>query len=157
MPGDILTLYVNERNVTVHDSIGERALPSLQVEAKMANPSYDGKLIVTAESDFNVARIWDAATGTPRLTLRGHSAAVVSADIDRSNTLVITASCDGVARVWDVKTGQNLAEFVGPPKLASASFSDDGRFIILNAQDGRLTRYICDACGSVVSSGLILQ
>jgi WD40 repeat protein/serine/threonine protein kinase len=73
--------------------------------------SHAGDLVVTASLD-NSVRVWDAATGQPRLTLdehsagplNGHRGAVNCALFSRDGLHVFTASEDGTVRQWELAT-----------------------------------------------------
>ncbi len=63
--------------------------------------SPDGKYVATAGKD-GVIRVWDAATGKERLTLRGHTKLVRAVAFSPDGNRLLTASDDGTAGVWDV-------------------------------------------------------
>ena len=71
---------------------------SAEVEGVAFSP--DGKHIATASSD-GTARVWDAATGHPVVTLKGHAAKVTCVAFSPDGTRIATASFDGTAKVWD--------------------------------------------------------
>jgi len=60
--------------------------------------------VATASYD-NTARLWDAATGSERQVLRGHSNSMYSVAFSPDGKLVATASHDKTARLWDAATG----------------------------------------------------
>ena len=70
--------------------------------------------MVTAGADDQTARIWDAETGAPLETLRGHEGIVASADFSPDSERVVTASFDGTARIWDADSGAKLEVLRGP-------------------------------------------
>jgi WD40 repeat protein len=59
-------------------------------------------LVATASSDCTV-KVWDAASGMLRATLRGGSGhTIISCDISRG--IVVGAGSDKTCRVWNVRT-----------------------------------------------------
>ncbi len=78
----------------------------------------------------------DADSDGSLVTLRGHSAQVVSAEFSGDETRIVTASQDHTARVWDAVTGVCLSELRGHSQgLLSASFSPDGHRIVTASLD----------------------
>lgn len=95
--------------------------------------SPDGLRIVTA-SDDSTARVWDAASGTPRSPPLRHGGPVRSAAFSRDGMRVVTAGDDRVARIWDAATGTPLSfplEHLAP--VTSAVFSEDGTEVVTSA------------------------
>jgi WD40 repeat protein len=96
----------------------------------------DGSRISASNSD-GTARIWDVASGRPLVTLRGHTATVVSVRFDSAGSRAVTASQDGTARIWDVASGKLLATLSGHTDAVwDARFSPDGARIITASRDG---------------------
>jgi WD40 repeat protein len=91
--------------------------------------------LVTGGFD-HVARLWNAADGTPKgKPLVGHQDLVCGVAFDRTGEVVATASFDNTVRLWDARTGDPLGEplvghtgpvlsvaFDGRGKLASGSY-----------------------------------
>ena len=85
--------------------------------------SPDGKRIVTgsgARTQIDV-RVWDAETGTEKLTLKGHTSPVTSVAFSPDGKRIVTGSEDQTAQVWDADTGteklalrQSLANLFRP-------------------------------------------
>ncbi|WP_032376607.1 AAA family ATPase [Rhodococcoides fascians] len=69
--------------------------------------SGDGTLIAAASSD-NSSKVWDAASGTPELTLPGPSE-VSSLVFTPDRSSIVTASGDGITRIWPLP-GPALAD-----------------------------------------------
>ncbi len=85
----------------------------------------------------STASLWDARTGKPIATLRGHGAALVSACFSPDGDRVLTASQDTTARLWDGRTGAPIATLQGGKyALAGAIFSPDGKRIVTRSDDG---------------------
>lgn len=68
----------------------------------------DGATVVTLSKD-TTARIWDAASGTCRHVLRGHTDAVQGGCLSEQGSLVATYSFDGTLRLWSLEGGPCLA------------------------------------------------
>ena len=70
--------------------------------------------------------LWDAATGNKLHTLRGHRAAVFSADFSRDGTRIISSSEDQTARLWSAVDGEELRVFNGHgSRIGSVALSPD--------------------------------
>ena len=54
-------------------------------------------------------RIWDAATGRERVTLRGHAGAVAAVAVAPDGSWLASASRDGTVQIWDMATGHAQA------------------------------------------------
>ena len=112
--------------------------------------SPDGKRVVTASQD-KTARVWDAASGQPVATLRGHTDMVNSAAFSPDGQRVVTASEDKTAQVWDAASGQLLASLQGHTSgVSSAAFSPDGKRIVTASRD-KTARVWDAAAGQPVS------
>jgi WD40 repeat protein len=70
--------------------------------------SPDGDRILTTSGD-GTARIWDAATGQERATLRGNNSDVGSAAWSHNGRYIVTADSDGAARQYLVTIDDLLA------------------------------------------------
>jgi WD40 repeat protein len=96
----------------------------------------DGTLIIAANSEGTV-RLWDVASGRPRLTLSGHTGAVGIARFDSEGSRVLTAGQDGTVHLWDVASGKRLATLSGHTDgVREARFSPDGTHVITASRDG---------------------
>lgn len=67
----------------------------------------DGRTIFSGGAD-GTARTWDAHTGTPRLTLRGHTGHIDSVAISPDGRMGFTKGEDKMVRVWDLRDGALL-------------------------------------------------
>src|SRR5439155_18245254 len=72
----------------------------------------DGRTLATASWDRTV-KLWDAATGAERATLRGHTRVVSAVAFSRAGDLIATTSWDKTARLWRLPGGENVATFRG--------------------------------------------
>ncbi|KAG0222895.1 Bromodomain and WD repeat-containing protein 3 [Mortierella sp. GBA43] len=64
--------------------------------------------VITGSDDYLI-KIWSTQSGYLLFTLRGHAAEVTYMDISSDNTMLATASNDGIVRVWDLKTSAPVA------------------------------------------------
>ncbi|MBU1750486.1 MAG: TIR domain-containing protein [Chloroflexi bacterium] len=99
-----------------------------------ADYSPDGRWIVTANHD-DVARVWEAASGQEKMTLRGHTNEVRAASFSPDGQWIVTASLDRTARVWDAASGQQRMELQHSSDVNSAVYSPDGRWIVTASND----------------------
>ncbi|KAK1770442.1 YVTN repeat-like/Quino protein amine dehydrogenase [Phialemonium atrogriseum] len=60
--------------------------------------------LATGSGD-HTARIWDADTGTPKFTLKGHTGWVLDVRWSPDGELLATCSMDKTLRIWDPETG----------------------------------------------------
>jgi WD40 repeat protein len=88
--------------------------------------SPDGKWLATASSDLT-AKVWDAATGNERLTLRGHKSWVLGVAFSPDGRRLATGSEDDTARIWDASSGKTLFTLAEhTDKIFGVAFSPDG-------------------------------
>jgi WD40 repeat protein len=96
--------------------------------------SPDGKRILT--SSRNVARLWDAESGSEFSALTGHKYDVGSIAFSPDGRHVATASNDGAARLWDAQTGKEIALLEGHDHIVvSVIFSPDGKRLLTASAD----------------------
>jgi len=75
-------------------------------------------------------RIWDVATGRPRLTLNGHTAAVHGVAFSHDGKLLASGSDDTTVKLWDVATGEDLLTLNGHTTVVqSVAFSPDDKIM----------------------------
>ncbi len=99
--------------------------------------SPDGRYIATAHWR-KVARIWDAGTGAEVSVLEGHEAEVMSVAFSRDGQLIVTAGWDKKVRVWEnwqTRSPRIIETLTEPDALWSASFSGDGRYLLVSGDN----------------------
>jgi WD40 repeat protein len=83
-----------------------------------------------------LVQVWDVATGTSVLKLRGHKADVWSVAWHPDGRLLMTASLDGAMIFWDATTGSPVRTLRGHTAgLHSAAWSPDGRWLASGSDD----------------------
>ena len=99
--------------------------------------SLDGQRIVSAGGGGNghepgEINVWDVATGKETLTLKGHTASVVSVAFSPDGARVASTSTDMTLKVWDVATGRDPLRLDGWARLdRSVAFSPNGKRVAL--------------------------
>ncbi|KAF9428952.1 Bromodomain and WD repeat-containing protein 3 [Podila epigama] len=101
--------------------------------------------VITGSDDYLV-KIWSADSGYLLFTLRGHAAVVTYMDLSPDNTMLATASNDGIVRVWDLKTSAPIAvlptgtQSRARKHITTVSFSPSpvphNRYLIATSLDG---------------------
>lgn len=112
--------------------------------------SPDGTRLASGGND-KMVRIWEAATGKPLLTLRGHTDAVTAVAWSPDGRWVASASWDKTVQVWEPSSGKLLYTYSGHTHgVEAVAWSPDGR--CLASASGDKTIQIWDA-----SSGKLLR
>jgi WD40 repeat protein len=78
----------------------------------------EGDRVLTASGD-GFARLWDAASGDPLVTLRGHGDPQGDAQFSADDSMVATANRDGSVVIWDAASGEPIGEPVVPPNRSA--------------------------------------
>ncbi|KAF9393168.1 Bromodomain and WD repeat-containing protein 3 [Podila verticillata] len=101
--------------------------------------------VITGSDDYLI-KIWSAESGYLLFTLRGHAAVVTYMDLSPDNTMLATASNDGIIRVWDLKTSAPVAVLPTGTQartrkhITTVSFSPSpiphNRYLIATSLDG---------------------
>ena len=86
--------------------------------------SPDGRFLAAGSPKGPLARVWDAATGKPLLTLRDHAGPITAVAFSADSARLLTASLDGSARVRDLADGDGrppVAVFETPGDAVTAA------------------------------------
>ncbi|MDR3157814.1 MAG: WD40 repeat domain-containing protein [Zoogloeaceae bacterium] len=97
-----------------------------------------GCMLHVRGSKIYSASLWDAATGKKILRLDGHRDKIHWFAFSPDARRILTASGDKTTRVWDAQTGKELFQLESERKIESVVFSEDGRFLIGNAEWDRV-------------------
>jgi WD40 repeat protein len=100
--------------------------------------SPDGTTLTTPCAD-RLIYLWDAATGTPKATLRGHPNGGVGSTFHPAGTLLASNSWESRLRLWDPVLGR---PWLTLPGASNHLFSRDGRIVV--SFDQKLTTYVVD-------------
>jgi WD40 repeat protein len=92
-----------------------------------------GRLVTTAG---RVARLWDVAAKRALAVLEGHEDQVWDAAFSPDGTRVVTRSADKSVRVWDAASGREIAHMPSDSRNYAASFSPDGRDVLIALENG---------------------
>jgi WD40 repeat protein len=99
----------------------------------------DGRTLASAHPDGAV-KTWDAATGRPLVTLRGHAGAVRKVSWSPDGRRLASGGSDGAVKLWDAEEGRLLATLPGNGRgISSLSWSPDGSRLAADSDDGRVT------------------
>ncbi len=97
------------------------------------------------------ARIWDWRNRRTTAILTGHVGAINAIAFTKDGTHLVTGGVDGTLRLWDINRPQApVATAAYPPlnpkdplgvQINALAVSDDGRFVVIGREDGRVLRY----------------
>jgi WD40 repeat protein len=107
----------------------------------------DGDSIALSDEN-GIIRLFDAASGEPRLELKGHTDVVDWFAFSADGQLLASHGRDNTVRVWDLATGKQRKMFDNRDELESLQFSPDGKLFATMTEDGT-TRVWDAATGEV--------
>ncbi len=91
--------------------------------------SQDGKTLATAGLDGTV-KLWDAASGKPLSSLKGHAGRVFSVTFAPDGNTLASASEDRTVKIWDVAAGTERATLQGhTAAVECVDFAPDGKIL----------------------------
>ena len=103
--------------------------------------SPDGKRIISVSHSYRdqdgTIKVWDAATGTELVTLRGHEGGISWAAFSPDGQRIVSSGHrDETIKIWDAATGTELKTLRGhQARVAAVAFSPDGERIVLSSGD----------------------
>jgi WD40 repeat protein len=113
--------------------------------------SPNGKQVVSGSYDETV-RLWDAATGAPLQTLKGHTSQVFSVAFSPNGKQVVSGSHDKTVRLWDAATGAPLQTLKGHIySVTSVAFSPDSKQVV-SGSGGEMVRLWDTATGALLQT-----
>jgi hypothetical protein len=123
IPGDMLATASDDGTVRTWVAqlqpplVRARSTPAPQVD-RDPRASIEGSTVILTLNGRDV-------------TLAGHTDEVLSVEVSRDGSSVVTASRDGDARIWDTRTGETIWTLRGHGgTVFDASFSPDGRLVV---------------------------
>jgi WD40 repeat protein len=131
-------------------SLPNRVDRDLSVCAVAISP--DGTWLATGHSN-GLVRLWDIATGRPRMDLSGHQLDVLALAVAPDGTWLATGGDDGTVRLWDVITGAVRTELTGHSGAVHAvAIAPDGSWLATGGaygyRDGMTARVWDSATGT---------
>jgi WD40 repeat protein/tetratricopeptide (TPR) repeat protein len=129
---------IGTKEVTVRDAASGRVMTRCRGHrhyagySRIAAVSFspDGTRLATAGRDTTV-KIWDVASGSVVMTLRGHNDGVSCVQFSPDGRRLASSAHDRSIIIWDTLTGARLLRIGWPnPTFRSVAFSPDGRRIV---------------------------
>ncbi len=130
--GQVVATSAYDNTTRLWDVASGRELARFEDEDVRYSVAFDpgGTRAVSATSKQS-AKIWRVSDGAVLAELVGHVGNVVKAQWGPGGQLVVTASDDGTARVWDPETGDVTGVFAFGGRVATATFSPDGGYLLM--------------------------
>ena len=139
------TSSTDEPSLAVYEVESGRKLTSVSTPAGAIEINPSGTRVAVATGRDVV--LFDAATLTPSMTLRGHAETVEALSFSHDGALLASTSRDGEVFVWEPATGVPREHFAGHTDIVSdVAFSADGATLYTASFDG--TVLIWDLAGN---------
>jgi WD40 repeat protein/serine/threonine protein kinase/tetratricopeptide (TPR) repeat protein len=103
--------------------------------------SPDGRYLAAVSRFDETVQVWDATTGRPSVTLRGHALAPFCLSWSPDGTRLASCGYDGSARLWDVATGRQLMlRPCNGRRVMAVCWGPDGRRVATLSLDGTMVQ-----------------
>lgn len=100
--------------------------------------SSDGKTIATG-SESKGLRLWDTATRTERVKLKGHKNWITAIAFTNDNTILASGDADNTIHLWNANNGEQRATLSGHAHTITAlTFAPDGKTLASGSLDGTI-------------------
>jgi WD40 repeat protein len=153
-PDGAQVLTATEQGVHVRDPDTGDSLKRLEQGSRAWSVAYsaDGKRFATASWD-RPAKVWDADTFEVRAELPEPMDSVLLSD---DGSLVVTRR-NQAAAVWNASTGAPIARIEHPERIAAASLTRDGAYLVTAGYQGtaRVTRTRTGALVASIGTGVV--
>jgi len=101
--------------------------------------SPNGQLIATSFNGFNEVWIWETATKTVRMKLRGHEGFITDLSFSPDSRKLVTTSKDRSTRLWDVASGREELRLGHNESAWQAIWCQDGERLLTRSGDFDIT------------------
>jgi WD40 repeat protein/predicted Ser/Thr protein kinase len=119
-------------------------------------PAPEGRRLLAIVS-LAMVQEWDASTGAPRRTLRGHTGAISCFDLSRDGARLVTGGMDHTVRLWDLESGASRVLSGHDHALARVAFSPEGGAVLSVDTEGVSRRWVDDLPLDAASLRLALR
>ena len=129
-----------KNKLTLWDTLTASPCGVFENDKSLTSPvefSPDGRLLACVTHDKTV-KLWDTATGEPRITLR-QLGQITSIAFSPDSKLVATVYYHGTITLWDSETGATRARLEGHSGyVTQISFSPDGKLLASASKDEKI-------------------